>query len=373
VAISADVSILRRSLRIEPRGRPPVAVRVAVLSLSLLGAAVAGGMFLWATGHSPWQVYPTMLQAGFGNSLNWSETLVSATPLVFTACAAAVAFRMLIWNIGGEGQFYLGGIFAAGAAFSVGGHLPAPVSILVVLAAGAAGGGLWAGLAAVPRARFGTNEIITTLMLNFVALNLMNYLIFGSTSLWRDPTANAIPQGRSLPTSTLLPDVWGRLHVGAIIAVVVAVVLWAALRFTRWGFELRVVGDSPAAAQYAGIFVEKKILVVLCLSGAIAGLGGAVQVTGLVHSLDPPALAQNLGFTGIIVAALAQLNPLAIVVVSVLMGALVNSGSVLQASAIPVATVTLLQGAILVFAVAGEFLVAHRVTIMRGPRSAGAS
>jgi simple sugar transport system permease protein len=230
---------------------------------------------------------------------------------------------------------------------------------------------MFAGLAALPRVTLGTNEIITTLMLNFVALHLMNYLVFGSFSPWRDPASTNFPQGRPLSAAASLPEVWRRVDLGLPLAVVVAATVWWALRSTRWGYEVRIAGDSPGTARYAGIAVTRKVLGVFLLSGAIAGLAGAVLVAGVVGSLEPRALAVNLGFTGIIVASLARLNPVAVIPVAVLMGALNNAGPALQTIRVPSATVLMVQGLILVFAVSGSFLLQHRVRLRREVGAAG--
>lgn len=202
-------------------------------------------------------------------------------------------------------------------------------------------------------------------MLNFVALHLMNLLVFGAPTPWRDPTATNFPQGRPIPAEAHLPAFWGRLHLGLVVALGAALVVWWALRSTRWGFEVRVVGDSDRAARYAGIDIRRKILAVLCLSGLLAGLAGGVQVTGLIYALEPRSLAVNLGFTGIIVAALARLDPLAVVPVAVLIGAMNNTTSALQTARVPISIVLMIQGAILLFAVAGEFFLSHRLRLER--------
>ncbi len=347
---------------VERRPRPPLALSIAGPLISVGAALVVGAVFLRLTGSDPLTVYGRMVSTAFGSTRGVSETLVSATPLILTGAAAAVAFKMLVWNIGGEGQLYLGAIAAAGTAILLA-DAPAPVVLVAAVLAGAAGGAAWAALAAVPRVTLGTNEIITTLMLNFVALNLMNYLIFGSASPWRDPASTNFPQGR--PLVAALPEFFRRLDVGILVAVAAALVMWWVVRSTRWGYEVRVVGDSPATARYAGIGVGRKILAVFLLSGALAGLAGAVLVAGQVGSLEPRALATGLGFTGIVVAALARLDLVAVLPVAVLMGALNNSGAALQTIRVPASTVLMLQGAILAFAVAGEYFLHHRIRRVR--------
>jgi simple sugar transport system permease protein len=288
-----------------------------------------------------------MVDSAFGSSRALSETLITATPLILTGVAAAIAFKMLVWNIGGEGQFIMGAIFASGFAIWLGDGAPAYIALPVVIVAGGLGGAFWASIAAIPRVYLGTNEIITTLMLNFIALSFMNFLIFGSSSPWRDPAVSTFPQGRPIPEAARLPEFFNRLDGGLFIAIALAVGAWYLIGKTTWGFEVRIVGDSADTARYAGIGVARKIL--------------GLFVSGPVGALDPRSLDLGLGFTGIIVAALAGLHILAVIPVAILMAALVNSGPALQSIGVPTATVTMLQGAILIFVVAGEFFIRNRV------------
>jgi simple sugar transport system permease protein len=340
---------------------PPIWLRLAFPVLALAGAGCAGAVLLLLTGFSPWTVYSAAGDAAFGTSLAWQRTLVSSTPLILTGLAAAVAFRMRIWNIGGEGQLYIGAIAASGVALAVADGLPSVIAIAVVLGAGALGGAVWAGLAAAPRARFGTDEVISTLMLNFIALFLMNYLIFGSEGFWRDKERLTYPTGRDIPESAVAPELWGRLHIGFLVAVAVAVGLWILLRSTRWGYTVRLVGDSTRAARYAGVRVPRRIASVLLLSGAAAGLAGAILIIGSLGSLEPRALAINLGYTGIIVAAVARLNPLAVVPVAVAVGGISSAGPALQTSGVPSELVLVLQGLALLVVAASELLMSNRI------------
>ena len=351
-------------VRIEPRGRPGVVIRFAVPVASVLAAAIVGAVVLLLSGHSPISAYSRMVDSAFGGSLSIIGTLVLASPLILTALAAAVAFRMGLWNIGGEGQFIMGAIVASGLALALGDRLPAPFVLVLVMLGGIVGGAVWAAVAAVPRAYLGTNEIIVTLMLNFVALQLMNYLIFGSASFWRD-RGTTIFQGRSIPERAELPQIWGRLHMGIIIAVAMALLVWWLVKGTRWGYELRVIGSSPRTARYAGMKVGRKIIAVLAVSGALAGLAGGMEVSGVSRALDPRSLATNVGFTGIVVAAVARLGPLGIVPAAILIAALLKSGPSLQLLGIPLAIVLLLQGVILLCVGAGEFLLNYRMRLGR--------
>jgi simple sugar transport system permease protein len=350
-----------RRFIVEPRGLVSWKVRLLVPVLSVIAALVVGAIFLALTGENPFDVYGQMVDSAFGSSRALSETLITATPLILTGVAAAIAFKMLVWNIGGEGQFIMGAVFASGFAIWLGDGAPAYIALPVVIVAGGLGGAFWASIAAIPRVYLGTNEIITTLMLNFIALSFMNFLIFGSSSPWRDPAVSTFPQGRPIPEAARLPEFFNRLDGGLFIAIALAVGAWYLIGKTTWGFEVRIVGDSAETARYAGIGVARKILGIFLLSGAYAGFAGGLFVSGPVGALDPRSLDLGLGFTGIIVAALAGLHILAVIPVAILMAALVNSGPALQSIGVPTATVTMLQGAILIFVVAGEFFIRNRV------------
>jgi ABC-type uncharacterized transport system permease subunit len=354
-----------RLLAVEPRPRAGVLIRIAVPLASIVAAGVVGALIVALAGASPLEAYREMFRSAFGGSRPVIRTLVLATPLILTGLAAAICFRMLIWNIGAEGQLIVGAIAASGAALAIGDDLAGWMAILLMVLAGTAAGAVWALLAAVPRAYLGTDEVISTLMLNFIALHLMNYLIFGSVSFWRATERLTFPQGKVIPETAMLPTLWGRLHVGIVAAGVAAVLVWWVIRGTRWGFELRVIGNSPGAARYAGMNVGLKILGVMALSGALAGLAGAIEVGGVTRALDPGSLSTGLGFTGIVVAAAARLNPLGILPTAILLAALLNAGSSLQLLGIPFEAVLLLQGVILLFVAGGEFVLSNRIRLRR--------
>ena len=350
-------------ITVKPRAQTPTWIHVAVPLLALLAAMLCGAVILAVTGAAPMVVYRAMLDASLNGIRPVERTLTYATPLILTGLAAAVAFRMKLYNIGAEGQLFMGAIAASGVALQLPSGTPRVVMLLAVLLAGALAGALWAGFAAVPKALFGTDEIITTLMLNFVALAFMNYLIFGSRSFWRDST-RALPQGNSLPDSAVMPAISGRLHIGFLIAVGLAVVLWWVLRSTTFGFRVRTIGDSMRAARYAGVGVSATIIVVLSLSGALAGVAGAIEVSAVTGRLDPIALAIELGYTGIIIAAVARLNPIGIVPVAILLAAIATSGASLQSIGVQVEVVRLLQGLIFLSVTAGEFFVSNRIELL---------
>ena len=354
-------------MRIERRLRQPWWLTVVVPVVSILLAFVLSAIVLLLTGHPPLKSFHRLFDAAFIANGALTETVVSATPLVFTGLAAAVAFRMNLFNIGGEGQLYGGAITGATVGLLLAGT-PSPLVIAGMILAGAAGGAFLAAIPAVLRAFFSTNEIITSLMLNYVVGLVLEYLMFDSHSYLRDTTgfeAKVFPQGKTLPDEATWSSwtIHGLvLPLGFVLAVVLAVLVWILYSRTRFGFEVQVIGDSPRAGRYAGMRTRRKILAVMCLSGAIAGLGGASQTGDFQHQLDPRALRQaNFGYTGIVVAALARYNPFAVVLVALLLGGLTNAGFTLQGADFPSGLVGVMQGLILFCALGGELFVRYRV------------
>jgi len=360
-------------MRIERRLAQPRWLTVAVPIGSLAFAFVAMAAVLGATHHDPFHTYRRLFEAAFTAHGALSGTFTFATPLLFTGLAAAAAFRMNLFNIGGEGQLYLGAIGGIGAALWLGGGSK-PALMAVAILGGGAAGAAWALIPGVLRAFGRTNEIITSLMLNYAAAKLLEYLIYTSHSFWRDttsPSAQVFPLGKTLPPVAQWP-IYGRsvaVPFGLLLGVAVAAVLWTLYRRTRFGFEVDVIGDSPRAAQYAGMRTRRKILSVMAISGGIAGIGGAAQMGNFDYALDPRGLqSANYGYTGIVVAALARYNPFAVCLVAILLGGLQNAGYTLQGADFPSGLVGVMQGIILFCALGGELLIRYRVRVPRWSR-----
>jgi len=358
-------------IRIERRLEQPRWLSVVVPIVSIAFAFLLATLVLLATHHPPLHTFRRLFDAAFLDNGALTETLVSATPLAFTGLCAAVAFRMNLFNIGGEGQLYAGAITGATVALLLAGA-PSPIVIAAMMVAGAAGGAALAAIPGVLRAFFSTNEIITSLMLNYVVALILDYLIFDSHSYLRDTSgfaANVFPQGKTLPDEATWPSwtVHGLvIPFGALVAVALAFALWGLYARTRFGFEVTVIGDSARAGRYAGMRTRRKIVAVMCLSGAIAGLGGASQDGDFRHQLDPRGLTQaNYGYAGIVVAALARYNPFAVLLVAFLLGGLQNAGYTLQGADFPNGLVGVLQGLILFCALGGELFVRYRVRVER--------
>ncbi len=286
---------------------------------------------------------------GSGYALT-SSTLVRATPLILTGLAVAVAFRAGVWNIGADGQLLIGAAAAAAVGLAWGGAL-GPAAIPLALAIGTLGGAAWAGIAAVLRTRFGVLEVISTIMLNFIALNLVGYLVRGPL---QEPT-HAYPQSSEIPTDMHLPAIVSgtRLHWGFVVAVAAAVALWWGLRSTAAGFRVRAVGANAEAARIAGqIDVPRTTTHVLLLSGALAGLAGAIELTGVTFALYEN-ISPGYGYTAIAVALLAGLDSLGVIATGILFGALeAGALSMQREAAVPAVVVTVVEAALVLLLLA---------------------
>ena len=366
------VIVLGRNVRLEQRMVAPRFAVVIVPAVSVVFALVVGGIFLAATGHPPLDTYLDLLKNGYASFYGITDTLGLATPLICTGLAAAFAFRMNLYSIGQEGQLYLGMIGGAWAGIALADSLPALLAVPLVLVFGALAGAAWVAVPALLRARLGTSEIVSTLLLNYVALNLVNYFIFGSRGFFRDPTTS-FPQGRPVAESARLSpfsfftDKVTNTYPTLLVSVVLAAFLFWFMRTSNYGYETAVYADSPNTARYAGMNSMRLQSSVLLISGAIAGVGGAMYVVGPAGKVDPGLLQIGLGYAGIVVAALARYNFLAVVIAAILFAGLRTGGNALQVSndPVPIAIAIVLQGAVLLFALGGELFRRNRVVISR--------
>ncbi|OPH54911.1 ABC transporter permease [Paenibacillus ferrarius] len=339
---------------IDPAGRDsPWWVTIVSIGLAL----IACGIFISLNGMKPIAVYSKMLNGAFGSSFGLTETLVKAIPLLLCGLGVSIAYRISVWNIGAEGQF-LAGAMAATAITVYFPHLPMYVSIPAMVAASIVAGGFWGLLTAIPRNYFQVNELITSLMLNYVAMLALNYAVFGP---WKDPKGFNFPGSPMFTAAQTLPT-WGtsRLHLGIIFAVVALLIYAFMIRYTRWGYELRLIGANAEAARNAGIRISRHVLVVMMISGGLASLAGMGEVSGVAHRLMY-GISPGYGYTAIIVAWLAKLNPLGLVVSSVLFGGLIVGGYSVQTIGLPSSTSSMIQGAILFFLIAGNMAGKFRI------------
>ena len=355
------------NVHLEPRTTVPRWYPAVVTVAALVFAFLVSGFIIWLVGGDPVRSFGHIVVAAFGSVGVISDTLVKATPLILTGLACALAFRMHLWNIGAEGQFLLGawGASAIVLAPILPAGTPAIVVIPAMMIAGALAGGAWGFIPGILRARLGVSEIITTLMLNYVALFWVQYWVFGPWSEGGFQQTHPFPPEAWLPRltdfSAAFPILGGlTVHLGLIFGIVIAAIMWVALERTRWGYEIRLIGDSPKAARYAGIDIGRKIVVVFVISGALAGLGGMSEVGGVVHRLQDH-ISPGYGFTAIIIAYLARFGPFRVIVASILFGALILAGREIQPSGVP----AMIQGIILFSLIGGDVLIRYRVRFDR--------
>lgn len=347
----------------EKNSRQMMGIRLAAFLLSLC----AGGLFILMLGYNPFEIYGTIISGAFRSKMAIQATIKVMIPLLIAALGVTLSFKMRFWNIGGEGQIIMGAIFATYFALF---HADWPSFILfpVMFLAGLVGGGLWALIPAFFKVRFGTNETLFTLMLNYIALYLVSWL---QEDPWRDPAANGFPKIASFEANAVLPKVFG-VQIGWIVALVLVAVLFVYLRYTKQGYEISVVGESKATATYAGMNVQRIVLRTMFLSGAIAGICGMIQVTGSDRTLTT-GVAGGIGFTAIIVAWLARLNPISSMIIAFLFAVLEKGSSVLQ-SAYNLSTdcADVLQGIILFFVLGCEFFIRYKFVRDHDKKKGGA-
>ncbi|MDR6433815.1 ABC transporter permease [Brucella pseudogrignonensis] len=293
-------------MRIERRETRPMALVATAPVIAVLAAFVLAGLLIAAAGAPVFESFKQIAIGAFGTKLSITETLTRATPLMLTGLAAAVAFRSKLWNIGAEGQFYMGAL--AVVAFGTQLALPAPLLIPLLLIVGAIAGMIFLLIPLGLRLRFGVDEVVTTLLLNFVAVLFVSMMIEGPM---KDPLAFGWPQSEPIPDAAVLPKIMSgmRLHIGIVIAIVLALIIAYVQKRTVFGLETKAAGLNPKAARFAGVPLGKTLVKVACISGGLAGLAGAIQIMG-VKGYVTTDLSPGFGYSGIIVAMLANLNPI---------------------------------------------------------------
>lgn len=344
----------------EPARRSTAAIvraglkELAVPVVSVAMAMVLGSIIMLVSGYDPIAAFSAMLKGSFGGGRQIGETMLRSTPLMFTGLAVAYGFRAGLFNIGAEGQLFLGGLSAAFLGIVLAG-LPRPLNIVLMIVAGAAIGAAWAFIPALLKAKVGAHEVITTMMFTFIGRYLVSWLVTGPL---RD---GQIPQTQALPTESTLPRMHeilpflatSRAHFGFVIAVVLAMFVWWVLKYTSLGYESRAVGFNPWAAETGGISVPSTIVKALCISGALAGLAGVTEVMG-VHMRLHDQFSAGFGFTGIAVALLAKNNPIGVIPAAILFGALSAGAGTMQLEAEVPAKVIFVIQALIIFLVAAE-------------------
>ncbi len=331
-----------------------ISVPVAAILLSLL----IGAIILAISGASPIEAYRALWKGSFGSSAAIGRTLEKSTPLIFSGLAVAFAFKAGLFNIGGQGQLLIGAMAAAVAGYSFQG-LPFIIHMPLALLIGAAAGGLYAAIAGVLKTYFGAHEVIVTIMLNYIAINLTDYLADGP---FKDTEGlGIIARTPAVQESAMIPNI-GSVPTGFIIAVVMAGITWWVLQRTTLGFEIRTTGQNPDAAKYAGIKVSSTVILTMFLSGLLAGMGGSVETLGVVGRFQPGFNA-GLGFDGITIALLGKTNPFGVIPAALLVGAMRAGSSQMQFDANVSADIIDVILALMLFFVAADIIIRHLLRI----------
>lgn len=345
-------------ITVERRLHTNQALELGFLLLGLLAAFGVGAILVATAGVSVAAAAGAFYRGAFGDRGALIETLVQSTPLILTGLAMVVAFRARIWNIGAEGQFFAGAMATMVVTMTLA-DLPGPILVLAMLLGSAIGGAVWGFIPGLLKARFGTNEVVVTVMMNYVMQFLVSYIVGG---VWRDPASLYI-QTAQIPENAFFPRIVtpGRLHIGFVVALAATALVQILLWRTVLGYEIRAVGSNAVASRYRGISVGTVIVLVMVISGALAGLAGGAEVGGVHHRVRLD-ISTGYGFTGIIVALLARLNPIGTVFAAILFGALVNGSTSIQISTgVPVALVFAIQGFTLIFVLAASALARYRI------------
>ena len=352
-------------LKLEARPQPSRAMSFASPLIALVLTAIFAAILFTALGKDPMRGLGVFFFEPLNGRRQITEVLLKATPLIIIALGLAVCYRSNVWNIGAEGQFLLGAVGGGGVALwltTQGIVLPGIVSIPLVLAGGVLGGMLWAAIVALLRDRFNANEILVSLMLVYVAQQLVNYLVFGP---WKDPQGFNFPQTKTFHASTLLPMLIdrSRLNIGFLVALVMVAGTWLFMFRSYRGFQLQVGGLAPAAARYAGFGARSSLWMALLISGGFAGLAGALEAAGPLRQLTPH-ISTGLGFTAIIVVFVGRLHPLGIVFAGILLSMMLIGGELGQSRlGLPNALTGVFQGMLLVLLLACDTLIHFRLRL----------
>ena len=331
-------------------------IRGTAIALSLLAVT----LFIFILRLNPIEVFAAMLKGALGSTYRFQETIKMMVPLIITSLGIAIAFKMQFWNIGAEGQIIMGAFFASMVPMYFG-TLPMVVMIPTMIVLGMIGGGLWALIPAFFKAKWGTNETIVTLMMNYVAFNWVNYLKNGP---WKDPLSSNFPKFPTFVDSAILPKVMG-VHIGWIIALLLVIAIYFFMNHSKLGYEIAVLGESEQTARYAGINISKTIVIAVMLSGGLCGLTGMIQASAISNSLSTE-ITNGVGYTAIIVTWLSSLSAPIIIIVSFLFSVLLLGSSYIQSNfGIPQSAAQIIQGLILLFVLGSEFFTRYKVILQK--------
>ncbi len=329
---------------------------------AVLGALVLGAVFIAAAGINPLDAYGALLHGAFGSLNGFGLTIQKAVPLLFAGLGVAFAFRCGLFNIGGEGQLYMGALLGGWLALSFS-DLPAPILLPAVLVASFVGGGIWGAIPGLLRAKWNMSEIITTILMNYIGFWFVSFMLHGPLQESR----GYYPQSEILPQASWLPILWSpaRLHLGVFLALLAAAAVYVVMWRTTIGYQIRAVGSNPQAAEYSGIPVVRSMVLAMFVSGGLMGLAGAAEILGVQHRLSD-FFSPGYGFDGIAVALLGYTHPVGVTLAAVFFGGLrAGFNAVQRTEGLPLALAQVVQGLTLILVVASVFLPRLRAHLLR--------
>ena len=350
-------------LKIEKRTSLPPLKKAFYTLIAILCAIVASGLMVALLGQDPFNMFAKLIEGSLGTEYRLIQTINKTIPLIILSLGISVAFKMKFWNIGAEGQFYMGGFGATLVAFKCP-NLPLPALLPMMALCAMLCGAIWSFIPAMLKSRFGASESLTTLMMNYIAIEWITYL---QTGPWRDPAGGGMPRIAQFQDNAVLPKVFG-IHIGWIIALVLVGLMYLLMNRSKLGYEIAVLGESEMTARYAGMNIRRIMLYAVLLSGGLCGLTGMIQASAIEHSISNQ-FSGGLGFTAIMTSWLAKLNPAAIVFVSFLFAMLLQGGSYIQVALQVSSTVaSMIQGVVLFFILGSDFFMQHSVVFNRKTR-----
>ncbi|MBQ8508000.1 MAG: ABC transporter permease [Clostridia bacterium] len=343
--------MLRIVKKAESSPRRVIAQRAGFILLSLVAAALV----ILVLGYNPIQVYAEMIKGALNTSYRFQETVLKAVPLIIMALGVSVCFKLNFSNIGTEGQFYMGAMAATYVALFL--PIPDGLRLPLMFIVSFAVGGLYCLIPALLKIKWHVSETLVTLMMNYIASKLVAYLQYGP---WKDPKAYGFPKIADFPKIARLPEVLD-MHIGWIIALVLAVVMYLLLNRSKFGYEIQVMGQNKVTARYAGMNSVKITVLTVIIGGGLCGLAGMIQAAGIERTLNDQLASGSLCFTAIVVAWLAKLNPIAIVPAGFAFAVLLQGGSYIQSALqVPSTAAEIVQGIILLFVLASEFFISYK-------------
>ncbi|MDI6861395.1 MAG: ABC transporter permease [Caldisericia bacterium] len=347
-------------IKVIKREKIPQKLLIIIPIISILVGLIIGAIAMIIVKINPLIVYKAIILGAFGSWYAFTETLVFTTPLILLSVGLIMAYKISFWNIGAFGQYILGAIFSSYFALFGPQNLSRLITLTIMVLLGLLGGAFWAAIPAFLKTYWDVNEVLSTLLLNYIALNILRYLMYGT---WKDPSHIGFPLSRRFEVNAQLPRIIpnSRVNLGLLFGIIAALLIWFILKKTKFGYRISVIGGNPIAAKYAGINVINDTIICIMISGALSGLAGMVQVSGVLHLLQIE-INPYYGYTAIIIAWLANLNPIVSIFVSYFFGAMISGAYLIQLTMkVPIGISSLIQSSIFFVLIGSRFLINYKV------------